>query len=65
MKSDGRHLRGFLFLLIIALGEISSLLLFVTLLVLSGLLIVRLAVGLAQSLPLVTKRLADLACRGC
>lgn len=65
MKSDGRHLRGFFLLVIIALGEVSCLLLFVTLLVLGGLLIVRLAVGLAQSLPLVTKLLADLACMGC
>lgn len=44
-------------------SSIFSLLFLVTLLVCGGLLVVRLAVGLGESLPLVAKHLADLTCR--
>lgn len=45
-------------------GLVLGLLILVTLLVGGSLLIVRLALGLGQSLPLVTEHLSDLACEG-
>jgi hypothetical protein len=62
VKPKEAHLRGLLIFLLFGLGVVSGLLLLVALLVLGSLLIVGLAVGLAQSLPPVTKLLADLAC---
>ena len=57
------HLRGFILILILVLGEVGGLLLFVALLVSGSFVVVGLALRLAQSLPLVTKLLANLACR--
>lgn len=58
------YLRGFFLFLFLGLGEVGGLLLFVALLVSGSFVIVGLAVSLAQSLPLVTKLLANLSCRG-
>ena len=64
-RSEARgRLRGFLLFLFLSLGEVGGFLLFVALLVSGSLSIVGLAVGLAQSLPLVTELLANLACGG-
>lgn len=60
VKLNRRHLRRFLLLFLISLGEVSGLLLFVALLVSGSLVVVGLALGVAQRLPLVTKLLADL-----
>jgi hypothetical protein len=58
------HLGGLFLFLLLGLGEVGGLLLFVALLVSGSFVIVWLAVGLAESLPLVTKLLANLSCRG-
>jgi hypothetical protein len=63
VRSRG-HLGGFILFLFLGLGEVSGLLLFVALLVSGSFVIVGLAVSLAQSLPLVTKLLANLSYRG-
>jgi hypothetical protein len=61
VKLEG-NLRGFLLFLLLSLGEVGGLLLFIALLVSGSLGIIGLAVGLAQSLPLVTELLANLTC---